>query len=225
MQGRLPHPLAPAGARRGVRRRRQPAALLAPAPPRLGQRAHQLARNFAQEERRRIVGGTAIEPPLVGPAQEEQIPGARDPDIEQPPLLLEVPLVDDGALAREDRILHPDQEHDAELQPLGAVQRHQRNGRLVRHVVLGIDQRHALEEIGKRCAGAVRLEVLQRVKQFADVLAPRDRVQIVRLAQAFLVVRLAQNPLQHFVGLAVRDIGLPGFHPAEQVEHAGARLC
>ena len=52
---------------------------------------------------------------------------ARDADVGQAPLLLD-PRLRDRARVRQQALLHADQEHVRELEPLGGVERHERHG-------------------------------------------------------------------------------------------------
>src|SRR5690606_21543356 len=78
------------------------------------------------------------EPQLRAPAlrfarvrQPQLLLGAGDADVEQAPLLVQAPFVEAG-LVRQRAVLHADDEHVAELQPLGRVQAHQP------HLVAGV---------------------------------------------------------------------------------------
>jgi hypothetical protein len=83
--------------------------------------------------------------------QIELLLRARDPDVEQPPLLLELRRVVVGAGEREEAVLEAGDEHHGELEPLGVVHRHERDrvGVGVERVDAG-DERRALEEVVER---------------------------------------------------------------------------
>ena len=57
--------------------------------------------------------------------------GPGDADVGQPTLLFHLERLTEGAHVGEDPLLHPDDEHDRELEALGRVQRHQDDGALV----------------------------------------------------------------------------------------------
>ena len=107
--------IAPAGARRVERRSRcaasrraRPGSRRGTATPGCTAGAPQAERTAARERCSRCAG-----------------PG--DADVGQPPLLLELLRVAERAHVREGAVLHPGEEDDRELQPLGGVQRHQRD--------------------------------------------------------------------------------------------------
>ena len=69
------------------------------------------------------------------------------PDVEEPALLLELARLGERAEVGEDPLLQPDHEDGRVLQPLGRVQRHQRDPGAVAVELVGVrHQRHGLEE-------------------------------------------------------------------------------
>src|SRR6476659_5642620 len=81
------------------------------------------------------------------PGQVEVAHRARQPDVGEPALLLDVALVD-RARVREHPVLHPDDEDDRVLEALRIVQRHQRDEALVvGEGVLGREQRELLQPL------------------------------------------------------------------------------
>jgi hypothetical protein len=84
-------------------------------------------------------------PPLARPDQPLPSPG--DAHVGQPPLLLDLLRLADGAEVGEHALLQAEQEHDRELQALGGVQRHQRDLGVVLAELVGVGhQRDLLEE-------------------------------------------------------------------------------
>src|SRR6185295_19340915 len=104
--------------------------------------------------------------------EHEALLRPREPDVAEPPLLLE-PLLLDRARVREDALLHPDEEDRAELEALSVVERHEsdeaallldgvligeernllqklREGRALRILLVAALLEHALEELGHR---------------------------------------------------------------------------
>ena len=154
-----------------VRPRRRPQALALDAV--LGQ--------LVEEARRQVRVGAAVERAAHRVRHRQPLLGPRHADVAEPPLLLDVVLLD-RAHVREDPVLHPEHEHGAELQALGVVQRHQRDlaGALVGHVVLGRVQRDLLEELRQRrlVAPAVRgdLVLARHADELLEVLDAAARL-------------------------------------------------
>ncbi len=94
---------------------------------------------------------------------------AREPDISEPPLLLQPckAAFIKRALAGKQPLLPARQEHDGKLKPLGGMQSHQGDF-LARAVFFGRfhHQRHMLQEAGE-C-----LEILHRAHKLFEVLKP-----------------------------------------------------
>ena len=91
-----------------------------------------------------------VAPARVG--QVEVAHRARDADVGEPALLLDVALVD-RARVREDAVLAADDEDDRELEALGVVQRHQRHEALVVADRVGVgEQRDLLQELADGAA-------------------------------------------------------------------------
>ena len=72
----------------------------------------------------------------------------RDADVEEPALLLELLGVVHGARVREDALLQPREEDRGELEPLGRVERHERDA-FVR-VVEGVHVSHEGDRVEER---------------------------------------------------------------------------
>ena len=105
-------------------------------------------------------------------AQIQHVLRPRDPDIAQPPLLLQLVFVAHAALVREDPLLHPHHEHQRKLQTLGRVQRHQRH---LAVQVLGLvnvrDQRDVLQEPPQARILLRLLEPLRKRHELHQVLS------------------------------------------------------
>ena len=107
---------------------------------------------------------------MVGVDQVEPVLGARHAHVGKPPLLLQLALVLERAPMRQQALLHPDDEDDRELQPLGGVERDQGHpvGQLV-ELVLVADQRHLLQEAGEALRRGDLVELGGVVAQLEDV--------------------------------------------------------
>ena len=90
---------------------------------------------------------------------------------------------------REQPFLPPGQEHGVELQPLGAVQRHQIDLVGDAGVVVFHHQADVLEELRQR------LELLQRQDQFLEVFHPPRRVDGLGRPPHGAIAGFFQNPL------------------------------
>ncbi|MEZ5978716.1 MAG: hypothetical protein R3F34_10900 [Planctomycetota bacterium] len=120
---------------------------------------------------------------LRAPAHGQAVLRARDADVRESTLLLHR-VVGDGARVREDALLETDEEHLAELEPLGGVQRHEVHdvafaGLLV--VVAGVE-RELLEEApqaGLLAPAAVVVGELDQVLDGAPALRARQVVGVV----------------------------------------------
>src|SRR5215212_741940 len=95
-----------------------------------------LVGDLREETRRHPVLPLAPAGAQPGVRERERLPRPRDPDVGEPPLLLEVVLVERTGV-REGPFFHPDDEDVPELEPLGVVERHQRHAATLRgHRVL-----------------------------------------------------------------------------------------
>ena len=91
---------------------------------------HQDGRDFVEEPGRlgRLV---LAEDTTTGSAGEDQVLlGARDPDVTEPPLLLELVVVFSRTRVREEPFLHTRNHDHRELEPLGRVHRHHPDARV-----------------------------------------------------------------------------------------------
>ena len=128
------------------------------------------------------------------PRQREPLLGARDPDVAQAALLLDLVGVVHRARVREDALLEPGEEHRRELQALGRVQRHQRHARVgVLQLVDVAHQGDAVEEAVQRRLGCGMGEVLGGGNQFLQVLQPRLALRRALLAQGLAVAGLVEH--------------------------------
>jgi hypothetical protein len=111
--------------------------------------------------------------------EEESLLGARDADVAEAPLLLELVRVVHRARVREDALLHPREEDHGKLEALGGVKRHQGDAaRLVIHLVDVRHERDRIEEgfdpdVGRAERFLIGDEFLRGGDQLLDVLEPR----------------------------------------------------
>ncbi len=95
---------------------------------------------------------------------------------------------------RKQALFHPGEDHQRELQPLGRVQRHQRDLRVL-VVLVGIaDQRGVIEKSIERLAAIARVH--GRVYQFAQILNARVGLRRVFLFQLLDVSRAVDQELE-----------------------------
>ena len=125
---------------------------------------------------------------------------ARDPNVGKTALLLQLLIVGEGAAVREHPFLAADDEHDRELQPLGAVHRHQ-NDRILRRLVLvhGVDigdERQVGQEGDERLVVVALLELHRHGQELLDVLYPRLGLQRVLTLQLDRIFRQLQHLLR-----------------------------
>src|SRR5262249_61758250 len=74
------------------------------------------------DEPGRLATAARVRRPGQRPRQADEVPGPRDPDVQQPPLLLDR-VVGLRVHDRHHAVGEPGQEHHVPLQPLGRVQR------------------------------------------------------------------------------------------------------
>ena len=172
--------------------------------------------------------------------REEQLPlGARDAHVEQASLLLEQRRVIERLGQREQPVLEPRDEHDGKLEPLGVVQRHQRDrvGVGAQHVELRHEHR-LLEEVIERRQSHLALFVGHEFRragdQLAHVVQPVRRLRALG-AKIFVVAEGIDHLAKQFVhgGLARRltkgadhrgELGQRGAGGrADRAEQLGAR--
>ncbi len=151
--------------------------------------------DLVEEPRRRVVRRRTPGRTAHRPGDVEPFAGAGDADVGEASLLLQLGRVAERAQVGEHAVLEPGEEDDGELQPLGGVQRHQRD-----HAValvgdrVGVgDERDLLEE---RLEGAARQVGLLAAALLVgdggrvdDVLA-RDGDELGEVLHAGLVLRV-----------------------------------
>jgi hypothetical protein len=104
---------------------------------------------------------------------------------------------------REEALLPARQEHDVELQPLGRVQRHQRDA-LAAILRIGVhDQRHVLQE------ALQRVELVHEADQLLQVLQPRVRLRALVVLPHLRVARLVEDQLGELGMLHGIDLAAP----------------
>ena len=151
------------------------------AAPALSPRTHrtqvlnQIRRNLFQEARRqtRLRHVVPIAPPIARPRHHQRIHRPSHTDVAKPPLLFHIVRTVQRARMRKQTLLHPGQQHQRELEPLGRVESHQRHPR--RRIVL-VDfahQRRVIEELMQRLAP--RLRILRGVGEFFQVFNAGER--------------------------------------------------
>ena len=172
----------------------------------------QRRRNLADEARDLVVGLVAVQAAGLGVGQHQLLHGAGHADIGQAALFLEAAGLFQAHLVREQALFHADQEHQGELQALGAVQGHQLHAVLV-FLGLGIAgfQRGVGEEGGQRAHLLfLVLEVARGADQFLQVFHPRLGLL------AFLGLVPGDQP-------ALLDDGL-GHQVQRHVQHLGGEV-
>ena len=116
-----------------------------------------LKRNLVEEARARVGRGRAVGATRCRIGQEQSLTGARDSDVGQATLLLELTRIIAAAKVvhvREDTFLHAGHEHRRELQALGGVDGHHSDGmRLAGQGIQVGTQGQPLHESGQRLAG------------------------------------------------------------------------
>ena len=95
-------------------------------------------RDFGHEAGNPVCRCAAEDHALVGGGEIQLLLGAGEGDVAESALLLHLVRLPDGADAREDRLLHANDEHRRKLQPLGAVHGHEHHGVRVRVVVVHV---------------------------------------------------------------------------------------
>ena len=140
-------------------------------PPSDADVAHQLGGDLVEEPAGDVGAAAPVEHAAPGVGEVEVPLGAGDAHVTQPPLLLELDRVPEGAEVGEDPVLHPDQEDGRELEALGDVHGHQRDLGPVALELVGVGhQRRRLEELGQ---GPV---LGGHADQGVDVLHPAQRL-------------------------------------------------
>src|SRR5690606_13956156 len=135
-----------------------------------GPDVEEVGRDVVEVARREARNQLAVPPARAAEREDEPAQGACDADVEEPPLLGERIAVAGGfgvgggrdrAGVGQDLLLEADDEDVVELEPVGGVQGHERDGSVVLALVLGavleIGERDARERVGeaRRCPGLV----------------------------------------------------------------------
>src|SRR5690606_31233834 len=132
-----------------------------------------------------------------GERQIQALAGAGDADVEQPALLLRPARLARRDAVRDEILLDAREEDRVELEALGRVQRHERDGarRVVEVVAVG-DERDLGEEVDDRALGVVARELARDGHELVEVLDSSLVLRILRLPQRIEVARLVQQHLQ-----------------------------
>ncbi len=197
----------------------------------------QFGRHLLEEPRRRVVRRLAPGAADLRPGQVQ--PGARPgyADVGEPAFLLEFGGVTERAQVREDAVLQAGEEDHRELQPLGAVQRHQGDGpggtALAIRAVLGVghlvgvgDQGDLLEEVRERALRELFAELPGDADQLLEVLHPSLGLEGVRGCQFGEVAGPLQHRLQRrdrAVGHGRAQLGQQGGETTDRVRRPGGQ--
>ena len=138
-----------------------------------------------------VVAELAEERSRRGVRDEEALAGARQRDVGEPALFLElVFFTGREPLVGKDFVLHARQKDRAKFEALRAVYRHERETRYVLHLVDVGRERHALEVAGQSrfLAGGLRLYLVlrDRADELGQVLQPRVRLRRVLVLERYL---------------------------------------
>src|SRR5919107_3505285 len=197
-----------------------------PPPPAAGRGAGYCAglepfRYLREEARGHLILALAPARAQLRVGEGERPPGARDPDVGEPPLLLEVLFVQRAGV-RERPLLHPNYEDVVELQALRVVERHQRHpAPLAREGVLLRVERLLLQEAGKRGLRFDALVLAGCVYKLLQVLQARLGLDRVLRHELSPVARLVEDGPDQLRGAHL----LRGNPPAlEEITHRAARL-
>src|SRR5919108_4685665 len=130
----------------------------------------------------------------VGEVQLALGPG--DPDVAEPPLLLDVARLDRTDV-REDPVLETDDEHRPELEPFGVVRRHEREQTLLvaQGVLLG-EERDLLQELLDRALVGGGVVLPRHSHELLEVLEPSLCLDRALGTKALRIRRLVERLLQ-----------------------------
>ena len=175
-------------------------------------------RQLGQEARlhHRLV--VAVATPVARPQEDQPVARPRHPDVEEAPLFFDVRLGGEARGVRQQVLLDPRDGHRGELEPLGAVQGHERHGIDLLLKRIDVRQERDLLQEGAQAA-VLRLvgEGLRRRYELLDVLAPGLEGGRIALAQVSEVVRRLEHRLHHL------DTGAPFRHAAQVGEEPRVR--
>ena len=178
-------------------------------------------RQFVEEARRDARRPRAVDAPVRGEIDLRAAPRAREPDMGEAALLFEpgAALIVERALVRQQAFLPAGQEHGVELEPLGGMQRHDRD-RFGALAAVGVHhQRDVLEE------AAEVLELLHRAHELLQVFEPAGGVGRAVLLPHLGVAGLVEHDLGE---LGVRQrvlLRAPAVERRDQIAQRGARLA
>src|SRR5918997_704101 len=152
-----------------------------------------LVRYLREEARGHPVLALAPIGPELGVRERERLPRPRDADVGEPALLLEVLLIERAGV-REGPLLHPDDEHVVELEPLRVVERHEGDAPpLGGDGVLLRVERLLLQEAVEGRLGLDALVLAGGVYELLEVLQARLALYRVLVAQLPAVPRLVED--------------------------------
>src|SRR6185436_11147796 len=128
--------------------------------------------------------------------EHEALLRPREPDVAEPPLLLE-PLLLDRARVREDALLHPDEEDRAELEALSVVERHESDeaALLLDGVLIG-EERNLLQKLREGRALRILLVLARDADKLLEVLGSPLRLDRALGLECLQVAALLEHALE-----------------------------
>ena len=150
--------------------------------------------------------------------QVQPVHRPRDAHVGQAALLLDVLLVE-GALVREDALLHAGDEHDRELEALGVVHRHQ--GDELVGVGEGVDvavERYLLQEAVEAGLLGPLVVLAGHADELLEVLEAALGLQRALALEGRLVAALVEHAAHHLAGGPAGEPGLQALDEAHEVE-------
>jgi len=169
-----------------------------------------VGRQLVQETAWFAFADLAVALPVRAVAECEGALGARDADIGQAALFLDV-VGFDAVLMRQQVFFHADQEHMWKLQALGGMQGHQADlvaGFFLLIAFHDVHQHDFGDDLGQRFSLAIFfIDAFEPVDQFLDVLhfALGRRRRLAVFAQPLFVAYLIQHGFDHGEGVAAFD--------------------
>src|SRR5260221_2112029 len=168
----------------------------------------QLRRYLLDEARGHVVAVDAMQAALLGVAEVERAHGAGDPDVTEPPLLLEAGQIIAGALVRKEPVLQTSQEHHRKFQSLGAVQGHHLQA-VFPLAPLGLARfEHGMrqETLQRRQLAALRLVAARGAHQLLEVLDARLAALGLVLAMMLDEAAVADDVIDLFMQRQALDL-------------------
>ncbi|MNX81717.1 hypothetical protein D3C86_1134120 [compost metagenome] len=150
-------------------------------------------------------------------AQEQALLGAGDAHVAQPALLLDLVGVIEGALVREEPLLHPDQEDHRELQALGRVQGHEGDGLALGGLIRVRDQGRGQQEGPQRGVVALLREEVSAAHQLLQVLDPGAALDGGVAAIVGQEAALVEHAREGVVDAQVLALAVPVHQPGGEV--------